>query len=55
MAKVLEKPVDNKEQDLEEFTDLMKEVAELPDELREKVCIFVQGFMAAGDRKATGK
>jgi hypothetical protein len=32
------------------FMELMKEVAGLPEAQQEKVCIFVQGFMAAGIR-----
>jgi len=31
---------------LEKFAELMQEVAALPEDQQEKVCIYIQGFMA---------
>lgn len=39
---------DVEENGLVKFAELMGEVAELPQEQQEKVCIYIQGFMAAG-------
>ena len=43
--------------ELKEFAQLMQEVAELPDEQREKVTYFAQGVMAAANtpRKASNE
>lgn len=44
MVQVIDKQI--QENGLGEFQELMKEVATLSKEDKEKVCIFVQGFMA---------
>lgn len=38
-----------KKNNLEEFEELMNEIAELPQQKREKVRFYVQGFIDAGN------
>lgn len=40
-----------KKNNLEEFEELINEIAELPQQKREKVRFYVQGFIDAGNQK----
>lgn len=54
MAEVLENKEQQTENELNEFMELMQEVAELPEEQRVTVAVFSQGVLATANLQKRG-